>query len=132
MNRIEKNVMEMANTRRNIVNTPYGSLVQTFLILNGITWTDGEFVKKFKKAQLPFLEDEQFMQKTLSAVGLKYEDLVGKPVLVCESNYNTIFSPFITNDGEIMPLPLFADAQLTYTQELAMDKDTWHIIDWEE
>ena len=97
-NKVSKIAKEMKETeilRQNITNTVYGSLVQSTLILREIEWTDEEFVKRFKKAELPFIEDEDFIKKTIEAVGLKYEDVEGLPLVFVESEKNTLFMPII-------------------------------------
>lgn len=134
--KIKKAVSEMQLEREQLIATPYGSLVQTYLILNGIEWTDGEFVKKFKKAKFPFMEDKQFLRKTLEAVGLSYDLIKNKPVALCENEFNTIFCPFIVGEleygQEVVLLPLFKNRDLLRSQEIAMANDTYKIIDWSE
>lgn len=129
---IKKAIDGMAQLRADIVATAYGSLVQSHLILNGIEWTDGEFVKRFMEAKLPFLDDEEFIQKTLKAVGLQYIDIVNKPLAVCENANNTIFCPFVfdTAENEVVLLPLFKDHRMLHSQEIAQANGTWKIVDW--
>ena len=131
---IKKAIDGMTQLRADIVATAYGSLVQSHLILNGIEWTDGEFVEKFMKAKLPFLDDEEFIQKTLKAVGLQYIDIVNKPLAVCENANNTIFCPFVfdTAENEVVLLPLFKDNRMLHSQEIAQANGTWKIVDWRD
>ena len=130
--KIKKQIEDNSELRHNLVNLPYGSLVQTYLILTGTEWDDALFVNKFKKGKFPFMGDEEFIEKTLLAVGLDADNLIGKPVMLCEGTHNMLFCPYIvdTTNGEILPLPLFKDAPLTFTQTQAMDKGDFKIIDW--
>lgn len=129
---IKKSINKAAQLRDDIIATPYGSLVQSYLILNGIEWTDGEFVKRFKAAEFPFLDDSDFISKTLEAVGLQYIDIVNKPLAVCENANNTIFCPFVfdTTENEVILLPLFKDHRMLHSQEIAQANGTWKIVDW--
>lgn len=131
---INKSIDEMAQLRDDLIATPYGSLVQSYLILNGIEWTDGEFVKRFKKAELPFLDDSDFMKKTLEEMGLQHIDIVNKPLAVCENANNTIFCPFVfdTAENEVVLLPLFKDHRMLHSQEIAQANGTWKIVDWRD
>lgn len=131
-NKVSKIAKEMKETeilRQNITNTVYGSLVQSVLILREIDWTDEEFVKRFKKAQLPFIEDEDFIKKTVEAVGLKYEDVEGLPLVFVESEKNTLFMPYYYNDdNELVVLPLNKEGVYPNTYYNAIDI---HAIDWD-
>ena len=129
---IKKSIDKTAQLRDDIIATPYGSLVQSYLILNGIEWTDGEFVGKFKKAELPFLDDPDFMKKTLEEMDLQYIDIVNKPLAVCENENNTIFCPFVfdTAENEVVLLPLFKNHRMLHSQEIAQANGTWKIVDW--
>lgn len=131
-NKVSKIAKEMKETeilRQNITNTVYGSLVQSTLILREIDWTNEEFVKRFKKAQLPFIEDEDFIKKTVEAVGLKYEDVEGLPLVFVESEKNTLFMPYYYNDdNELVVLPLNKEGVYPSTYYNAIDI---HAIDWD-
>lgn len=129
---IKKSINKAAQLRDDIIATPYGSLVQSYLILNGIEWTDGEFVKRFKAAELPFLDDTDFISKTLESVGLQYIDIVNKPLAICENENNTIFCPFVfdTAENEVILLPLFKNHRMLHSQEIAQANGTWKIVDW--
>ena len=131
---IKKSIDETAQLRNDLIATPYGSLVQSYLILNGIEWTDGEFVKKFKKAELPFIDDPDFMKKTLEEMGLPMYQIIGKPLAVCENANNTIFCPFVfdTDENEVVLLPLFRDRRMLHSQEIAHANGTWKIVDWRD
>lgn len=131
---IKRKINEEEYTFNNIVATPYGSLIQTYLILNGITWTNGEFIKRMKKGKFPFLDDADFIQKTLEAVGLEYINIVNKPVAMCENDMNTVFCPFIfdTSENEVVLLPLFPDHRMLHSQEIAQANGTWKIVDWRD
>ena len=130
--KIKKNMNDLEWEARSIVATPYGSLVKTYQILNGIDMEAGEFIKLFKKAEFPFLEDPDFIKKTLEAVGYEYINIVNKPVATCENKNNCIFCPFIVGDDEIVLLPLFKDRSYLHSQEMAMANDSYKIIDWRE
>ena len=131
---IKKSIDKAAQLREDLIATPYGSLVQSYLILNGIEWTDGEFVKKFKKAKLPFLDDKDFMQKTLDQMDLPVIGIIGKPIAVCENTNNTIFCPFVfdTAENEVVLLSLFKDRRMLHSQEIAQANGTWKIVDWRD
>lgn len=130
---IKKNANKLKTLREDIIATPYGSLVQTCLILNAFRWSDGEFVRRFKEAELPYMDDEDFIEKTLVAVGLEYKDIVGKPVALVSDEYNSIFCPFVfdMDEDEVILMPLFSDGKMLRSQTKAQEKGTWKIIDWE-
>lgn len=128
--KIKENIEDTNWMFEQLVATPYGSLIQTHLILNGITWTNEEFVKRMKKADFPFMDDKEYIKKTLENVGLNYIDIVNKPVALCEGKFNTVFCPFVVADDEIVLLPLFSDRHYLHTQEEVMANDTYKIIDW--
>ena len=129
---IKKQASKMGVLRDDIITTPYGSLVQTCLILNSFRWTDGEFVRRFKKAELPYMDDPDFIEKTLSAVGLEYKDIIGKPVALVENEHNSIFCPFVfnTDENEVILLSLYPDGKMLMSQTKAQEKGTWKIVDW--
>lgn len=131
---IKKRINDEDYLFNNLIATPYGSLIQTYAILNGINMTNGEFIKKMKKGKFPFLEDENFIQKTLEAVGFDYDEIYGKPVVVCENEMNTVFCPFVFNKetNEVVLLPLFKDGKMLHSQEIAQANGTWKIIDWRD
>lgn len=114
-----------------LIHTVYGSLVQSHLILNGIRWTEEELIAKFKKARLPFVDDPEFIRKTLGAVGLDYEDLRGKPLAVCENELNTLFCPYLITEEGFALCPLERNGRLTLTQVRALSGDSYKIIDWD-
>lgn len=130
---IKKQASKMGVLRDDIIATPYGSLVQSCLILNAFRWSDGEFVRRFKQAELPYMDDPDFIEKTLVAVGLEYKDIIGKPVALVSDEHNSIFCPFVfdTDEDEVILLPLYSDGKMLRSQTKAQEKGTWKIINWE-
>lgn len=129
---IKRNISKLDYDVEQLIATPYGSLIQSYLILNGIKWENAEFLKRMKKGKFPFLDDKQFIKKTLEAVGLEYINIVNKPLALCESDYNSIFCPFVIADDEIVLLPLYRDQKVLKTQELCQSNDSYKIINWQE
>ena len=103
--------------RINFQLTPWGSLIESAMKVKGVKLSDGEFVKRLKKAQLPYLDDNEFLPKTFKAFGFDISDFKGIPIgLYKDEQFNTaIFSPvapitFTDEEGiekqTIMPVPI--------------------------
>lgn len=126
---IKKNIKEEKYFIENVRNTIYGSLIQSAVILLQLNWTDSEYLKRIKKAQFPVIEDEDFIKKTVEAVGIDYEDVKGLPLCIVESSWNTLILPYIEEDGMHLPMPINREAILPATVTHAK---SIKIIDWEE
>lgn len=112
---IKKNINERQYLVNNVRNTVYGSLVQSVVILLQKGWTDDEYLEKMKNGQFPYMEDPDFIKKTVEAVGIDYEEVEGLPLCVVESDFNTLILPYIEEDGTIMPMPINHEAILPAT-----------------
>ena len=129
---VEENIDELQNEWNDCLNTIYGSLIASVNLLKGEEGlTDFELLARLKKAELPFIEDPDFMKKTVESVGFNYEeDCKNKPLCVWTSTYNTIILPYIWSDEneEPIPVPVRRDAMLQRTAKTG----EWKIVDWEE
>lgn len=132
--RIKKNINQNHYLADQLVATPYGSLLRSYEILNGIKYDDAKFISKMKKAQFPFMDDPEFLAKTLIEFGYDIDNLKGKPLALIEGEYNTLFCPYLINkkNGEVLLLPLFEDRHFLHTQEWAMVEENYSFIDIKE
>ena len=111
---IKKNCLKNHNRRFTLECTPYGSLISSLLLVSNQEWSDAKYVSKLNKAKFPFVDEEDFVGKTLRAVGLSIDDFKGHTVGVYTDKY-PIFAPVAPvdckmSDGtivqKILPLPL--------------------------
>lgn len=111
---IKKNCLKNHNRRFTLECTPYGSLISSLLLVSNQRWSDAKYVSKLNKAKFPFVDEEDFVGKTLRAVGLSIDDFKGHTVGVYTDKY-PIFAPVAPvdckmSDGtivqKILPLPL--------------------------
>lgn len=113
---IKKNVNSMRETRFAYELTPYGSLVSSLLLVTNQKWSDAKYVRLFNRATFPYLDDEDFVGKTLRAVGLRLEDFKGETIGVYRDPKGFVmFSAvapveLVMKDGlvvkKILPLPI--------------------------
>lgn len=129
---IKKNSNDLNYLYRNLLATPYGSLIQTAFIYQNKHVTPGKFIHLMKKAEFPFTDDPDFIEKTLKAVGLNIDCLRGRIVCVCENEFNCLFCPGVIDEGEMQLLPLTEDGSLFRSQVIAQANDTWKLIEWSE
>lgn len=113
---IKKNCLKNHSRRFTLECTPYGSLISSLLLVKGEKWSDAKYVSKLDKAKFPFLDEEDFVGKTLRAVGLSIDDFRGHTIGVYTGKY-PVFAPVAPvdcklSDGsivqKILPLPLTA------------------------
>ena len=71
---IKKNCLKNHSRRFTLECTPYGSLISSLLLVSNQKWSDAKYVSKLDKAKFPFLDEEDFVGKTLRAVGLSIDD----------------------------------------------------------
>lgn len=92
---IKKAAEKLEAERFNFLCTPWGSLIESCLKLTNTKISNGEFVKRLKKAQLPYLDDENFLPKTFKAFGLSIDDFKGLTIgLYRDEQFKTaIFHP---------------------------------------
>lgn len=113
---IKRNINERKYLIENTRNTIYGSLVQSCVILLQKNWTDDEYLERMQKGQFPYMEDPDFIKKTVEAVGLDYEEVDGLPLCVVESDFNTLILPYVVDeDGTTLPMPINHEAILPAT-----------------
>lgn len=119
--KIKKNVQNEAQKAKKqrfaYEMTPYGSLISSLLIVSGQKWSDLKYVRLLGKARFPFVDEEDFVGKTLRAVGLSVEEFKGHTIGVYTDKY-PVFAPVAPvklkmKDGsetsKILPLPLEGD-----------------------
>ena len=125
---IKKSINQSKELFNNITNTVYGSLVQSCLILLQKNWTEQQFINKMKKARFPYMEDKDFIRKTVEAVGLEYDEVDGLPLCVVESDWNTLILPYIVEEGQVIPMPINRDGILPQT---VLKARSYHVVDWD-
>lgn len=113
---IKKNCLKNHSRRFTLECTPYGSLISSLLLVSNLKWSDAKYVSKLDKAKFPFVDEEDFVGKTLKAVGLSIDDFRGHTIGVYTDKY-PVFAPVAPvdcklSDGsivqKILPLPLTA------------------------
>jgi len=113
----EKKKSRIKDERFSYECTPYGSLVSSLLMVSNKKWSDVKYVRLFRKAVFPFVDEEDFVGKTLRAVGLSVEEFKGHTIGVYTDKY-PIFAPVApvklkmkdgTETSKILPLPLEGD-----------------------
>jgi len=112
-----KKAINLHRERQNYEITPHGSLVSSLLMVSNKKWSDVKYVRRFRKAVFPFVDEEDFVGKTLRAVGLSVEEFKGHTIGVYTDKY-PIFAPVApvklkmkdgTETSKILPLPLEGD-----------------------
>ncbi len=130
--KIKKNVTETEILYQNLINTVYGSLILSVLILTQKKCSKEVFNARMKKGKFPYMEDKDFIRKTLKAFdeSIDYEnEVMGLPLCVVESDWNTLILPYIIEDNQVIPMPINQDGILPQT---VLKMKSYHIVDWEE
>lgn len=106
---IKKEQARFDRVYMDIMNTPYGSLLQSIGILLPKYRKDKyAFVRAFEKVHLPYMDDEMFVKRTLDAFGITYDVVKDLPIIKIESKYNFLYYPYLEGeDGNPIVLPLF-------------------------
>lgn len=125
---IKKNMKEQEILFDNISLTVYGSLILSIqACCPDLRTTELEYIERFKKASLPFMDDKDFIKKTVTAFYNNesiYDDyVVGLPLCVCEGEKNTLFGIYV--DGRVLPYRKDGFVPQTLYAEPK-------VIDWEE
>lgn len=132
--RIKKTKKEQGRfnvTYNTILDTPYGSLLQSIGILNPEFRRDKyAFVRRFEKVRLPFMDDPKFVKRVLEAFNITYEDVKDLPIVRVDSKYNFLYFPFIVgSDGDPIVLPLLKDGLY---QSTVHHRENLKVVNWEE
>jgi hypothetical protein len=103
---IKKSIQEQKMLFDNLSLTVYGSLILSIqALVPDLRTTEQEYIERFKKASLPFMDDKDFIKKTVTAFYNNesiYDDyVVGLPLCVCEGEKNTLFGIYV--DGRVLP-----------------------------
>lgn len=113
--RVKKYLKQASIERRNYELTPWGSLISSLLIVSGRKWSNAKYNQKVGRAIFPYLDDEDFVGKTLRAVGLSIEDFTGHTIGLYRGKGTVMFAPVSPvemelKDGskvsKIFPLPI--------------------------
>ena len=110
--KIRKEMNEFEWTYNSILNTAYGSFVQSVCILHPEYAMDKfAFVRRFKKARLPYLNDPDFFVKLCDAFNFDYENVVKKlPIAFVSNEHNSLYMPYLIEDnGDMFVLPIRKD-----------------------
>lgn len=116
--KIKKEIEEFDIIYNGILNTAYGSFIQSVCILHPEYAMDKfAFVRKFRKVRLPYLNDPEFFVKLCDAFNFDYENVVKKlPIAFVSNEKNSLYLPYIINeDGNMIVLPLRKDGQYPNT-----------------
>ena len=129
--KIKKEQSRFGVTYNTILDTPYGSLLQSIGILNPDFRKDKyAFVRAFEKARLPFMDDPKFVKGVLKAFNITFEDVKDLPIVRIDSKYNFLYFPFIEgSDGEPIVLPLLKDGLY---QSTVHNRESLKVVNWEE
>lgn len=88
---MNKKQRKFENWMRNFYNTPYGSLIASVAIIYNIPITDYQIYAKLQKAKLPFIDDIDFINKTLKEFGFDIKNPHSLAVL--QTDNNLLFFP---------------------------------------
>lgn len=116
--KIKKEIENFDIVYNNILNTAYGSFVQSVCILHPEYAMDKfAFVRKFKKVRLPYLNDPEFFIKLCNAFDFDYENVVKKlPIAFVSNEHNSLYMPYLIEDnGEMFILPIRKDGSYPNT-----------------
>ena len=127
--KIKKEKARFDRTYQDIMNTPYGSLLQSIgILLPKYRKQKYAFVRSFEKVYLPYMDDEKFVKKTLDAFGITYDTVKDLPIIKIESKYNFLFYPYLEGeDGNPIVLPLFSNGLY---QSTAYHIEKMEPVDW--
>lgn len=128
---IKKEKARFNVTYNTILDTPYGSLLQSIGILNPEFRRDKyAFVRHFEKVRLPFMDDPKFVKGVLKAFNIAYDDVKDLPIVRVDSKYNFLYFPFIeSSDGDLVVLPLLRDGLY---QSTVHKRESLKVVNWEE
>ena len=128
---IKKEQARFNVTYNTILDTPYGSLLQSIGILNPEFRRDKyAFVRRFEKTRLPYMDDPKFVKGVLDAFNITYEDVKDLPIVRVDSKYNFLYFPFIEgSDGDPIVLPLLKDGLY---QSTVHNRESLKVVNWEE
>lgn len=135
IHKVQKSIDEEKLLFEGFKNTIYGSLICSVNALNEPHLSDDELLKRAKSAHFPFIEDPDFIKKTVEAVGFDYEeDVVGKPLAIFSTPQNTLIAPYVwvtdedTDEMKIKALPYERDG---FRQRTLINGEP-KIIDWDD
>lgn len=126
--KIKENIKERKFLIENTRNTIYGSLVQSAAILLQKNWSDDEYLNRMKKGKFPYIEDPDFIKKTVEAVGIDYNEIKGLPLCIVESDFNTLILPYVVEDDCYIPMPINHEGILPST---VVHSKSIKVIDWD-
>ena len=110
--KIKREQTDLEVLYNSILNTAYGSFIQSVGILHPEYAMDKfAFVRKFKKARLPYLNDPDFFVKLCDAFNFDYENVVKTlPIAFVSNEHNSLYMPYLIEDnGEMFVLPIRKD-----------------------
>lgn len=104
--KIKKSIKEEEQLFDNISLTVYGSLILSIqACCPDLRTTKQEYIERFKQARLPYMNDPEFIKKTVTAFynneSIYDEYVVGLPLAVYEGEHNTLISIYL--DGQTYP-----------------------------
>lgn len=131
--KIKKNINEEELLFDGFKNTIYGSLICSVNALNEPHISDNELLKRAKSAKFPFIEDPDFIKKTVEAVGFDYEkNVVGKPLATFSTPQNTLIAPYVwvtDEDTDEMAIKALPYERNGFRQRTLINGEP-KIIDW--
>lgn len=94
--KIKKELNKIHNIYENLLNTPWGSLYTSLSIFiprlkKGVF----SFVNYMDRLQLPYMDDEHFIEETCKIFGVTKEECKDIPLICIKSSWNMLFSPYI-------------------------------------
>lgn len=131
---MKKSIKKHENALSYYLDTPYGSLVATLMILHPeLVKSNKDFIDSFKGKDFPFIEDPLFLKKTINTyfgADNIYDDYaVGEPICMVKTDWNVLFVPYVVDDeNNIFPITVRKDG----SRPLSLDKGIISVIDWSE
>jgi hypothetical protein len=130
VSKIKKEAKKLDDFLVRFYATPYGSLLKTCIISLNLGWDRFKIYNRVKNAVLPFLDDDDFIEKTVKAFGIDFEEVKKIPMVYVTSDLtkNSLFMPFFRDEnGEMVVVPLNKDGSYpqTYMHATTITEVTW-------
>ena len=126
---IKKNIKEEKELRNNLRNTIYGSLLECWNILKQKNLNDFEYNEIMRKGKFPYVDEENFIEKTCEALNIDFSEFKTLPICVVKSKWNTLFLPYIEENGNVNPMPINEEG--IYPQTF-WHADSIEVLEWDE
>ena len=128
----KKAIQNAEYIEQQLLDTPYGSLIATTMILNPkLALSTEEFIKRMEKCYFPYINDPDYIKKVVDEFfgDNTYEScVVGQPIAMVQSKWNVLFVPYILGENdEVLRVTVRRDG----TRPMTLDNGKLILINWE-